>query len=340
MARICMLMYGGNPIASSDPSGREAKTTYLGSSKDDKYVARLQKVWGGNQYWSENGSNGAGWYVRTEGNRILPNPTIRIGVTTVEHIRPAPSSDPRTEPIVLSPPPTMGQVLYAALTGVQPNAPGWRPTNEIAAERLHAEGLHNLAWLAEQGMACTYCHLTKDYKSLQEANDAIDLPHLKRVAAGMGIARAVLETTIAINQRRGTAPDAPVARATEGELVEVNPASLRYSQTTAGGRGRADALRTSMGERGYSGDPIDVVKMQEGLVTLDNTRPAVAAELGIKSIPARVHAPGDPLPPEMVGRFGDARTWGEAAAYRTANQRPPLPPSGTTARPRLPGPKK
>src|SRR5262249_31485021 len=59
------------------------------SSKDDKYVARLQKVWGGNQYWSEIGSNGAGWYVLTEGNRVLP---VRTGVTTVEHIGPAPET--------------------------------------------------------------------------------------------------------------------------------------------------------------------------------------------------------------------------------------------------------
>ena len=64
----------GNPIRLSDPNGREATTTYLGSSKDNKYVERLEKTWGGNQYWSDTGSNGAGWYVRTQGNRILAAP--------------------------------------------------------------------------------------------------------------------------------------------------------------------------------------------------------------------------------------------------------------------------
>jgi hypothetical protein len=126
---------------------------------------------------------------------------------------------------------------------------------------------------------------------------------------------------------------------TPTDTVSVDPTALRYSQNTAGGRGRADALRVSMGEKGYAGDPIDVVQTEDGLVTIDNTRPAVAAELGIKPIPARVHAPSDPLPPDMVGRFGDAKTWGEALTYRTANQRPPLPPSGSTSRPRLPKPK-
>ena len=60
-----------NPVRFNDPAGLEPKTTYLGSSRDDKYVARLESTWGGNQYWSEEGSNGAGWYVRTEGNTIL-----------------------------------------------------------------------------------------------------------------------------------------------------------------------------------------------------------------------------------------------------------------------------
>lgn len=93
-----------------------------------------------------------------------------------------------------------------------------------------------------------------------------------------------------------------------------------------------------MKEKGYSGEPVDVVETDKGLVTIDNTRPAVAQELDIPEIPANVHAPDDPLPEDMIGRFGDAKTWGEALQYRTANQRPPLPPTGAAERPRMPSP--
>ena len=67
----------GNPAGSTDPTGRET-TTYLGSSNEDKYVARLDRTWGGNQYWSETGSHGAGWYVRTEGDHVLAAPLRRL----------------------------------------------------------------------------------------------------------------------------------------------------------------------------------------------------------------------------------------------------------------------
>ncbi|WP_260866177.1 two-partner secretion domain-containing protein [Burkholderia gladioli] len=124
-----------------------------------------------------------------------------------------------------------------------------------------------------------------------------------------------------------------------GTIVDVNPADLRWTQTTAGGNGRADALRQSMAQNGYAGPPIDVVQTSDGIVTVDHTRAAVALEQGITSIPATVHLPSDPLPADMAGRFGSATTWGEAAAYRAANQRPPLVPTGTTTPPKLPNPK-
>lgn len=94
-----------------------------------------------------------------------------------------------------------------------------------------------------------------------------------------------------------------------------------------------------MSRNGYKGDPIDVVLTNDGITTLDHTRAAVALEKGIPTIPANVHLPNDLLPTSMAGRFGDAKTWGEAAAYRAGMQRPPLPPTGTTVPPRLPKPK-
>ena len=127
-----------------------------------------------------------------------------------------------------------------------------------------------------------------------------------------------------------------ISKIASREVINVNPAELRWTQTTAGGNGRADVLRQSIAENGYVGPPIDVVKTADGLVTVDHTRAAVALEQGIKSIPATLHLPTDPLPPSMIGRFGNATTWGEAAAYRAARQRPPLPPTGTPIPPKLP----
>lgn len=122
------------------------------------------------------------------------------------------------------------------------------------------------------------------------------------------------------------------------EVRLVDPKTLRWTQRTAGGGGRADTLRASM-SKGWSGEPIDAVATEHGLVTVDHTRAAVAIELNMTKVPVRIHLPGEPLPPEMLGRFGNARTWGEAAAQRAAGQRPPLPPTGTPTPPRLPKPR-
>jgi RHS repeat-associated protein len=76
-----------SPVTFHDPSG--TKTTYLGSSKEEGYVARLENVWEGRQYWDDKGQSGAGWYVRTSGNTILPRPTRELrlsdsGITSAD----------------------------------------------------------------------------------------------------------------------------------------------------------------------------------------------------------------------------------------------------------------
>lgn len=91
-----------------------------------------------------------------------------------------------------------------------------------------------------------------------------------------------------------------------------------------------------MKKNGYQGDPIDVVDTVDGLVTVDHTRAAVALELGMDEIPARIHAPTELLPSNMQGRFGNATTWGEAIAQRASSQHPSLPPTGTLTPPKLP----
>lgn len=83
--------------------------------------------------------------------------------------------------------------------------------------------------------------------------------------------------------------------------------------------------------------PLMPSELQIVIVTIDNTRIAIARELGIKEVPVKTRQMSDPLPESMLGRFGNARTWGEALLHWTGNQRPPLPPTGTPDIPRLPG---
>jgi len=120
----------------------------------------------------------------------------------------------------------------------------------------------------------------------------------------------------------------------------IDPAELRWSQRSAGARGRADALRLSLQKNGWKGPPIDAVETVDGIATVDHTRAAVALELGIRQIPVRVHRPQSLLPWSMRNwywnRFGNtASTWGEALALRAFGQRPPLPNTGTPNSPKL-----
>ncbi len=166
------------------------------------------------------------------------------------------------------------------------------------------------------------------------------------IGTGLEIARTAVGDAVGVdvnNPRFGAASDivilvSPLGLPRGSNVRNVNPADIRWTQRTAGGRGRAAAIRESMAQRGYKGDSIDLVVTRDGLVTVDHTRAAVALEQGINSIPGRVHLPWELLPADMLGRFGKATTWGEAAAYRTANQRPPLPPTGPPTPPRLPTP--
>jgi filamentous hemagglutinin len=120
-----------------------------------------------------------------------------------------------------------------------------------------------------------------------------------------------------------------------GRFARMNPNDIRFSQNSAGGSGRAAQLRESM-RNGWNGPAVDTVETVDGIVTIDNTCIAIARELGITEVPVKIRLPSDPLPDSMLGRFGDARTWGEALRFRTGNQRPPLPPTGTPNVPRLP----
>jgi len=136
-----------------------------------------------------------------------------------------------------------------------------------------------------------------------------------------------------------------------GGTRKINPNELSFSQSTAGmgqdrvtGRRGANILRDNMRENGW--DPagtVDVVQTPTSLTTMDNTRVAVAQELGIEEITINIHQMNDLLPENMISneRFGNATTWGEALSFRTSSQNnPSIDSYGTPQRPRLPKYKK
>ncbi|MFQ3657385.1 MAG: hypothetical protein SNJ54_00405 [Anaerolineae bacterium] len=122
--------------------------------------------------------------------------------------------------------------------------------------------------------------------------------------------------------------------------LEVDPAIIWFSQRSAGGFHRAQRIRASMEANGFifePANPINVVRVGDILTTIDNTRVAVAQELGISWIVVRINEVDETLPEHMIAiqRFGSARTWREALAFRLASQRPPLTMPGTPDRPHM-----
>ena len=101
----------------------------------------------------------------------------------------------------------------------------------------------------------------------------------------------------------------------------IKSASIRFTQNTVNDFGLAvDRVATGL----Y--DPIDIVKMGDGIYsTVDNTRLLAAQKLGV-NIKSNAHLFGDALPESMLQRFKNnatgeyAKTWGEAIEYRTGNQ--------------------
>ncbi|MBI5373721.1 MAG: hypothetical protein HZA79_16975 [Sphingobacteriales bacterium] len=103
---------------------------------------------------------------------------------------------------------------------------------------------------------------------------------------------------------------------------EFRSTSIRFTQNTVNEFGKA---LKSVASGKY--DPIDIVKMGDGMYsTIDNTRLLAAQQLGL-DIKATVHSFEDALPKTMLERFENpakkgefAKTWGEAIQFRTGRQ--------------------
>nr|WP_275266725.1 VENN motif pre-toxin domain-containing protein [Pantoea ananatis] len=101
-----------------------------------------------------------------------------------------------------------------------------------------------------------------------------------------------------------------------------NTVSYNKTEQSNGMKYTYDDLVSSMKKDGWKGEPVDVIKMPDGKVTsMDNTRIRAAREAGIK-VQANLRDFDEALPKDMVdsGRFGLAKTWGEAITGRINNQ--------------------
>nr|WP_323866508.1 hypothetical protein [Xenorhabdus sp. Flor] len=105
------------------------------------------------------------------------------------------------------------------------------------------------------------------------------------------------------------------------EVVELDPKTIRFSQNSVNDTAE---LVQSMKNKGWAGEPIDVIRMSDGkLTTIDNTRVLAASRAGIK-VKARIYDGTSPLPPEFTQRFttykGIPSTWEEAINLRIGKQ--------------------
>jgi RHS repeat-associated protein len=131
----------------------------------------------------------------------------------------------------------------------------------------------------------------------------------------------------------------------------VESSSIRVSQETISGS-RFERVFNEMKANGWKNqDPLDIVKMEDGIyTTFDHNRLAAAEKLGL-DIKATAHNYNDPFPLQRAqDAFGDMlqkgkidklpTTWGEAVQARVLNQSKKFAtqnPNGSFVRPRITG---
>jgi hypothetical protein len=107
--------------------------------------------------------------------------------------------------------------------------------------------------------------------------------------------------------------------AAEG-TVAIDANAIRFSQSNV--RSSLPQLTESMKANGWSGAPIDVVRMPDGLLTaVDNTRLA-AAKLTGTPVQAVMRDFGEAFPAARAGGNLQGGTWGEAVLNRIGGQKP------------------
>ena len=175
-----------------------------------------------------------------------------------------------------------------------------------------ADRAWNIARIASPIIAVTSEVLTPERKSL----DLSGYPESGAHAKARSRENLVIQKLAPIALTLLTMGTGSALQAAEGGVQTLSASTIRFSQSSVNG---VAEIAESMAAKGWAGAPFDVVQMESGLVTVDNTR-LLAAHMTKTSVQAIVHGVGDPLPASMAGRFGSATTWGEAVLYRIGNQ--------------------
>lgn len=162
-------------------------------------------------------------------------------------------------------------------------------------------------------------------------------------------------------QGGGTQQEGTMGQPGPSRTQDVPIEKVRYSQSDISPETREgqtiEELAASMRKKGF--DPkeaIDVVDWGDGeFQTLDHRRLAAAKLAGLEKVPAKVHNPGEKLPPELRARFkfreafrdpvtgktyragALPENWGEAAMGRAAKQGKDFPLRGSKTPPPIRG---
>ncbi|WP_027399773.1 RHS repeat-associated core domain-containing protein [Anaerovorax odorimutans] len=186
------------------------------------------------------------------------------------------------------------------------------PSNRIDILKLKNSGFFGmefytrLSYLESKGIDVTKLEV-------QELDQIYEVEHFTKV--GMIAGGVDAAATISLNiAKAGTT----VAKG----MINLNPNAIRFSQSSVNG---SQEIIKSMKKKGWTGEPIDVVRMSDGgLTTIDNTRVVAARAAGI-DVKAVVHNANDVLPQNLIKRFttkkGVPTTWEEAIELRIGKQK-------------------
>jgi RHS repeat-associated protein len=121
------------------------------------------------------------------------------------------------------------------------------------ARQMAVRGYLNLAEIAEAGHGCAFCHIVKEYRTMRDANAAIDLGHYNAVSVALheiNIQFATIPLTVAAEALAAPAAEAAALRGIKVYRGTSNTSELQIHAET--GQLMSDAARVGYEESGGS----------------------------------------------------------------------------------------